>query len=186
MICFARRTVLKALHRGERMQSADKTAVPPLYPVYRIMHSMHQGSSAARLSNLMSSCSKWNVSGSCQDESFCLFAPRFDQMAAKILVVYVDVLGRRRIPWMKPLKQTLHRAINVPFEPECSPRHMLVVFRTESQGESEVSLRGVISARGCCCVFVGGERYKPLSESWYQLNPFTIYIFTSTSLLASQ
>lgn len=54
---------------GGGVLCADKTRFLSLYPVYRIMHSI-PGSIAARLSNLMSSCSKWNVAGCCQDESF--------------------------------------------------------------------------------------------------------------------
>lgn len=33
---------------------------------------------------------------------------------------------------------------------------------------------------------VGEKRYKPLSESWYWLNPLTVYTFTSASLSATQ
>lgn len=156
MICCASKTVFKALHRGGKMECADKTQFLPLYPVYRIMHSI-PGSSAARLSNLMSSCSKWNVSGRCQDESFCLLAPRFDQMAAKILIMHVDFFGGRRwIPWTTALKQMLHQAINVLFEPGALHFTCSQCSGTESQGESEVSLPGDVA------VFVGGERYKPL------------------------
>lgn len=114
VICFASQTVFKALHPGERMECADKTWFLPLDPVYRIMHSV-PGSSAARLSNLMSSCSKWNVSGSRQDESFSLSARRFDHTAAKILVMYIDGLGRRQMN--EAIKQMLHQASNVLFEP---------------------------------------------------------------------
>lgn len=183
--CFASKTVFKALHRGERMQCADKTRFLPLHPVYRIMHSI-PGSGAARLSNLMSSCSKWNVSGSCQDESFCLLAPRFDQMAAKILVMYVEVLGPATHSVNKAIKTDADTLSNqFAIWTWCSPPHTLVVFRGwVSRGERSVCEKSF--QPGGVGVFVGGERYKLLSESWYQLNPFTIYIFTSTSLLAAQ
>lgn len=116
VICFASKTVFKALHLRERMECADKTWFLPLYPVYRIMHSI-PGSSAARLSNLMSSCSKWNVSGSCQDESFCLLARRFDQMAAKNTCYVYWWFGAATNSVNEAIKQMLHQASNVLFEP---------------------------------------------------------------------
>lgn len=184
MICFESKTVFKALHLGERMECAYKTWFLPLHPVYRIMHSI-PGSSVACLSNLMRPSSKWNVSGSCQDESFCLLAPRFDQMAAKIRVMHTDVLGRQTDSVNEAIKQMLHQAISVVFEPRCTPLHMLVLRDWVPRGEWGQSARTHFS-QGDIGVFVGGGRYKQLSESWYQLNPLTIYIFTSTSLLASQ
>lgn len=153
VICFASQTVFKALHLGERMECADKTRFLPLYPVYRIMHSI-PGSSAARLSNLMSSCSKWNVSGSCQDESFSLSARRFDHMAAKILVMYIDGLGRRQIPWRRPLNRCYIKQAMCYLNLVLPASH---VSSFQSQGESEVSLRGVISARGASVCLWGVE-----------------------------
>lgn len=178
MIWFPSENIFRALHLWKSMQRADKSRCLPLCPVYRIMHSI-PGSSAARLSNLMSSYSKWNVSGACRNESFCLLTTESDQTAAK----YSLFMGANDCKSGDRVDATPSHQRGV--WTWCSQLHNLwLVFRDwVSRGEWGHSARSHFSDGG---VGRGKKRYKQLSESWYRLNPFTIYIFTYTSLLAAQ
>ncbi len=77
-------------------------------------------------------------------------------------------------------RRLVQYAADLPFDPKCDQLQTFwLCIKSKEAGRSRFGLQEVTATRR-------GKRYKLLSESWYWLNPFTIYIFTSTSSLSTQ
>lgn len=159
----------------ERTQPA-KSGILCLYHVYRIMHSI-SGGNVPCLSNLMSSYSKWNVSKVHWDEKLLPVNSWIRLNSSKIHFSFffcVAILkGKQR-----------SCKLGGPVNPVLPASDLLAVMDQVLRGEQDgQSLRSHFS-KGW--KKKEKKRYKRLLGSWYWLNPFAIYIFTSTSLLATQ
>lgn len=127
----------------------------------------------------MSCYLKWNVSNANWDRSCCPLTHGSDLTAPDSNTLIIFALSLR----CKGGEVDATEMLVYPFNPRARPTSGLSFFMDQVSrgraGRSGVTLQEVIST-------MARKGYEPLSESWYELNPFTVYIFTSTALLSTQ
>lgn len=130
--------------------------------------------------------SKWNASNAQWDRSCCLLArdsdptvPKWQQSDDICIVSHCFVIGKEMCLNSLTLRWTLTMV----------DHHLPFVLNTSNSGTFSFCGSGPQSRPGSLSKTSfqqRGEGYQLLSESWYRLNPFTIYIFASTSILSTR
>lgn len=127
----------------------------------------------------MSCYLKWNVSNANWDRSCCPLTHGSDLTAPDSNTLIIFALSLR----CKGGEVDATEMLVYPFNPERDQLQDFHFLWIKSQG-------GEQEGAGSLCKKSfrqwRGRDTSPLSESWYELNPFTVYIFTSTALLSTQ